>query len=94
MALHFYVNDTLITTDSKSTNIQEKEWGKENRTIKNEKIKKFQSNNENMKQRRSADEGHSAGWKLLHFINFHRYLRTPAMSTDSSQVSVALFPAC
>ena len=42
----------------------------------------------------SADEGHSAGWKLPHFIYFHRYLRTPAMSTDNSQVGVALFPSC
>ena len=24
-------------------------------------------------------EGHSAGWKLLHFIYFHRYLQTTAM---------------
>ena len=27
-------------------------------------------------------------------IHFHRNLRTPAMSTDSSQVGVALFPSC
>ena len=42
----------------------------------------------------SADEGHSAGWKLLHLIYFHHYLQTPVISTDSSQVGVALFPSC
>ena len=31
----------------------------------------------------SADESHSAGWKLR---------ATPVMSTDSSQVGVTLFP--
>ena len=41
-----------------------------------------------------ADEGHSAGSKLLYFIYFHRHLLTPAMSTDISQVGVALFPSC
>ena len=37
----------------------------------------------------SADENHSAGWKLQQFIHFHCDL-----STDSSQVGVALFPSC
>ena len=36
-----------------------------------------------------ADEGHSAGY----FIYFHSHLRIPAISTDSSQVGVALFPS-
>ena len=40
----------------------------------------------------SADEGHSAGWKLQYFIFFHYNPRTTMMSTDSSQVGVALFP--
>ena len=31
---------------------------------------------------------------VLHFIYFHRDLSTPAMSTDSSQVGVALSPSC
>ena len=31
--------------------------------------------------------------KAKHFIYFHRDLQTPAMSTDSSQVGVALFPS-
>ena len=31
--------------------------------------------------------------KATHFIHFHRNLRTPAMSTVSSQVGVALFPS-
>ena len=38
-----------------------------------------------------GDESHSAGWKLQLFIHFHRDLSTKAMSTDSSQVGVALF---
>ena len=29
-----------------------------------------------------------------HFMYFHRDLPTPAMSTDSSQVGVTLFPSC
>ena len=29
-----------------------------------------------------------------HFIYYHRNLPTPAMSTDSSQVGIALFPSC
>ena len=41
-----------------------------------------------------TDEGHSAGWKLWYFIFFHHVLSTPAMSTDSRQVRVALFPSC
>ena len=41
-----------------------------------------------------TSEGHSAGWTLLHLIYFHRDLLTPAMSTDSSQVGVTLFPSC
>ena len=40
-----------------------------------------------------ADESHSDGWKLQYFIYFHRDLSTPAMSTDSSQLGVALFPS-
>ena len=40
----------------------------------------------------SADESHSAGWKLQLLIYFHCDLSTPAMSIDSSQVGVALFP--
>ena len=32
--------------------------------------------------------------KATHFIYFHRNLPTPAMSTDSSQVGIALFPSC
>ena len=39
----------------------------------------------------SADENHSAGWKVQYFIYFHRDLSTPAMSTDASQVGVAIF---
>ena len=35
----------------------------------------------------SADEGHSVDY-------FHRHLSTPAMSTDSGQVGVALFSSC
>ena len=31
--------------------------------------------------------------KATHFIHFHRDLRTPVMSTVSSQVGVALFPS-
>ena len=41
----------------------------------------------------SADESHSAGWKLQYFIYFYCDQSTPAMSTDSSQVDVALFPS-
>ena len=41
----------------------------------------------------AADEGHSAGWKLLHFIYFHRYLRTPAMSTDRGYCAVGISKA-
>ena len=41
----------------------------------------------------TADESHSAGWKLQKFIYFHHDLSTPMMSTDSSQVGVALFPS-
>jgi len=40
-----------------------------------------------------VDESHSAGWKLQYFIFFHHDLSTPAMSTDSIQVGVALFPS-
>ena len=40
-----------------------------------------------------ADEGRSAGWKLQYFIIFHHDPRTPTMSTDSSQIGVALFPS-
>ena len=32
----------------------------------------------------------SAGWKLQAFIYFHRHLSAPAMSTDNSQVGVAI----
>ena len=39
----------------------------------------------------TADESHSADWKLQYFIYFHRDLSTPAMSTDSSQVDVLSF---
>ena len=46
-----------------------------------------------MKMEDSADESHSAGWKLQLFIYFHRDLSTPATS-DNSQVGVALFPSC
>ena len=41
----------------------------------------------------SADESRSVGWKLQYLIFFHRNPRTPAMSADSSQVGVALFPS-
>ena len=41
----------------------------------------------------SADKSHSAGWKLQHFTYFHCDLSTSAMSTDSSQVGVTLFPS-
>ena len=41
----------------------------------------------------SADESHSAGWKLQFIILFHRHLCTPAMSTNNSQLGVALFPS-
>ena len=46
----------------------------------------------NFKVISSADESHSSGWKLQ-FNYFHCDLSTPAMSTDSSQVGVALFPS-
>ena len=36
---------------------------------------------------------HSAGWKLQLIIFFHRHLCTRAMSMNSSQVGVALFPS-
>jgi hypothetical protein len=32
----------------------------------------------------------SASWKLQVFIYFHRHLSAPAMSTDNSQVGVAI----
>ena len=32
--------------------------------------------------------------EATHFIHFHCDLQTPAMSTESSQVGVALFPSC
>ena len=38
-----------------------------------------------------ADEGRRL--KVTHLIHFHRNLRTPAMSSVSSQVGVALFPS-
>ena len=41
----------------------------------------------------TADESRSAGWKLQIFIYFHRDLSAPAMSTNMSQVGVALFPS-
>ena len=41
----------------------------------------------------TADESHSACWKLRNLIYFHCDLSTPAMSTDSSQVGVTLFPS-
>ena len=41
----------------------------------------------------SADEGRSASWKLQYFIFFHCNPRILVMSTDSSQVGVALFPS-
>ena len=44
-------------------------------------------------KRKICNEGHSAGRKLQYFIFFYRNLRTPMMSTDSSQVGVALFPS-
>jgi len=40
--------------------------------------------------RSSADEDHSAGWKLLIFTYVHLRLSAPAMSTDNSQVGVAI----
>ena len=40
--------------------------------------------------RLSVDESHSTMRKLRKFIYFHRDLSAPAMSTDSSQVGVAL----
>ena len=39
----------------------------------------------NTKSSSSADEDHSAGWKLQFFIYFHRNLSAPVMSTDNSQ---------
>ena len=36
----------------------------------------------------------SAEEEATHFIHFHRNVQTPAMSTDSSQVGVALFSSC
>ena len=45
------------------------------------------------KEEEEADEGRSAGSKLQYLIIFHRDPRTPTMSTDSSQVGVALFPS-
>ena len=41
----------------------------------------------------TADESHSAGWKLRKFIHLHRDLSAPVMSTDMSQVDIALFPS-
>jgi hypothetical protein len=41
----------------------------------------------------SADEG-QCRLKATNFINFHRELRTLAMSTVTSQVGVAFFPSC
>jgi hypothetical protein len=41
----------------------------------------------------SGDEGRSAGWKLQYFIFFHCNPQAPAMSADSSQVGVVLFPS-
>ena len=38
----------------------------------------------------SADEVRSAGWKLLEFIYVQLRLSAPAMSTDNSQVGVAI----
>ena len=38
----------------------------------------------------SADEDRSAGLKLLIFIYVHLCLSAPAMSTDNSQVGVAI----
>ena len=35
-----------------------------------------------------------AGVDRSQFIYFHRDLSNPAMSTDSSQVGVTLFPSC
>ena len=39
----------------------------------------------------TADEGHSTGWKLQ-LIHYYRDLFAPAISTDMSQVGVAVFP--
>ena len=41
----------------------------------------------------TADESHSAGWKLQKYVHFHRDLFAPAMPTDMIQVCVALFPS-
>ena len=38
-------------------------------------------------------ESQSAGWKLRKYIEFHCDLSAPAMSTEMSQVGVALFPS-
>ena len=39
-----------------------------------------------------TDEDRSAGWKLPVFIYVHLRLSAPAMSTDNSQVGVAICP--
>ena len=56
--------------------------------IKNILLRRWESDTSS-----SADEGRSVGWKLQYLIFFPRNPQTPTMSTDNSQVGVALSPS-
>ena len=52
----------------------------------------FPANTGAFKSTSAADERHSVAWEL-YILSFQQVFSAPAMSTDTSQVGVALFPS-